>query len=196
MFIGRYQHTVDPKGRVSIPARYGNALAQYEGNLIVVPNGQALEVYPYPEWERLVAAINDQSRFDAEARTLGRLYLSRAKEVELAAAGRVLLPPDPRRPAGPVQDGTALALGRAPGGVGGPRARGARELPEPPARRGRPRHRGGARDPARPRHLLVAARGLRARLLLPGRRAPRHAARPGRGRARGGAREPAPPRPP
>jgi len=112
MFIGRYQHTVDPKGRVSIPARYRNALAQYEGNLIVVPNGQALEVYPYPEWERLVAAINDQSRFDAEVRTLGRLYLSRAKEVELDAAGRVLLPPDTREQAGLVKDVTLVGIGR------------------------------------------------------------------------------------
>ena len=112
MFIGRYQHTVDPKGRLSIPARYRNALAQYEGNLIVVPNGQSLEVYPFPEWERLVAAINDQSRFDAEVRTLGRLYVSRAKEVELDGAGRVLLPPDTREQAGLVKDVTLVGIGR------------------------------------------------------------------------------------
>src|SRR3989338_2399988 len=68
MFIGRYQHTVDPKGRLSIPARYRNALAQYEGNLIVVPNGQALEVYPYPEWERLAAAGHDPARLPLGAR--------------------------------------------------------------------------------------------------------------------------------
>ena len=112
MFIGRYQHTLDTKGRLSIPARYRNALAQYEGNLIVVPNGQSLEVYPFPEWERLVAAINDQSRFDAEVRTLGRLYVSRAKEVELDGAGRVLLPPDTREQAGLVKDVMLVGIGR------------------------------------------------------------------------------------
>ena len=112
MFIGRYQHTVDPKGRLSIPARYRDALAQYEGGLIVVPNGQALEVYPYPEWERLVAAINDQSRFDAEVRGLGRLYVSRAKEVALDSAGRVLLPPDTREQAGLAKEVTLVGIGR------------------------------------------------------------------------------------
>lgn len=112
MFIGRYQHTIDPKGRVSVPARYRNALAQYEGNLIVVPNDMALEVHPFEEWERLVAAINEQSRFDAEVRRLGRLYLSRAKEVELDGAGRILLPPDSRAQAGLERDVTLVGIGR------------------------------------------------------------------------------------
>jgi len=112
MFLGRYQHTVDPKGRLSIPARYRNVLAQYEGNLIVVPNTQALEVYPYAEWERLVAAINEQSRFDAEVRKLGRLYVSRSREIELDGAGRVLLPPDSREQAGILKDVTLVGIGR------------------------------------------------------------------------------------
>ena len=80
MFIGRYHHTIDPKGRVSIPARYRNALAQYEGHLIVVPDDDCLNVYPFEAWERLVSAINEQSRFDEEVRKLGRLWISLARE--------------------------------------------------------------------------------------------------------------------
>src|SRR2546428_10174744 len=83
MFIGRYQHTIDPKGRVSIPARYRTTLAQYEGNLIVVPQEQCLDVYPFTAWERVVGALNDQSQFDERLRRVGRLWISRAKEVEL-----------------------------------------------------------------------------------------------------------------
>src|SRR3990170_4365200 len=124
MFIGRYQHTVDPKGRLSIPARYRNALAQYEGNLIVVPNGQSLEVYPFPEWERLVAAINDQSRFDAEVRTLGRLYVSRAKEGELDGAGRGPPPPGRGGGGGRGEGGAVVRRGAGFLGDGGPRALG------------------------------------------------------------------------
>ena len=113
MFIGRYRHTIDPKGRLSVPARYRDELAKYEsGGLIVVPNEASLEVHPYEAWERLVSAINEQSRFDAEVRRLGRLYISRAKEAELDAAGRVLLPTDRRQEAGLARDGMIIGLGR------------------------------------------------------------------------------------
>ncbi|MEK7700511.1 MAG: division/cell wall cluster transcriptional repressor MraZ [candidate division NC10 bacterium] len=113
MFIGRFQHTIDPKGRVSIPARYRNALAQYERNdVIVVPESSCLNVYPFEAWERVVGAINEQSRFDDQIRRLGRLWISRAKEVELDGAGRVLLPPDSRQQAGLVKDVTLVGIGR------------------------------------------------------------------------------------
>src|SRR2546430_6761066 len=90
MFIGRYQHTIDPKGRVSIPARYRNALAQYDGNLVVVPQDQCLNVYPFAVWERVVGALNEQSQFDERLRRVGRLWISRAREAELDGAGRIL----------------------------------------------------------------------------------------------------------
>ena len=113
MFIGRYRHTIDPKGRLSVPARYRDELATYEGGgLVLVPNEVCLEVYPYPAWERLVAAINEQSRFDAEVRRLGRLYVSQAAEVDLDGAGRVLLPPDSRKQAGLVKDVMIVGVGR------------------------------------------------------------------------------------
>jgi MraZ protein len=112
MFRGRYQHTVDPKGRLSIPARFRDVLAQFGGTLIVVPNEHALEVFPLEEFERLEAKISEQSMFDPEVRKLGRLYISRAKDVELDAVGRVLLPPDSRQQAGLVKDVTLVGLGR------------------------------------------------------------------------------------
>ncbi len=113
MFIGRYRHTIDPKGRLSVPARYRDELAKYEGGgLVVVPNEVSLEVHPYPAWEGLVAAINEQSRFDAEVRRLGRLYISKAAEVDLDGAGRVLLPPDSRQQAGLVKDVMIVGVGR------------------------------------------------------------------------------------
>jgi MraZ protein len=112
MFRGRYQHTIDPKGRLSIPARFRDLLAQYEGTLIVVPNENALEVFPLEEFERLEARISEQSMFDAEVRKLGRLYISRAKEVALDRVGRILLPPDSRQQAGLVKDVTLVGLGR------------------------------------------------------------------------------------
>jgi MraZ protein len=112
MFRGRYQHTIDPKGRLSVPAKFRDVLAQYEGTLIVVPNDNALEVHPLEEWQRLENRINEQSQFDPEVRKLGRLYISRAKEVDLDGAGRVLLPPDSRQQAGLAKEVTLVGPGR------------------------------------------------------------------------------------
>ena len=114
MFRGRYQHTVDPKGRLSVPAKYRDALAQYDGHtLIVVPNGHSIEVHPIEEWEQLEARINGQSSmFNQEIRKLGRLYVSRAKDVELDGAGRILLPPDTRQAVGIQRDVTLVGVGR------------------------------------------------------------------------------------
>lgn len=112
MFRGRYHHTIDPKGRLSIPARFRDALARYEGNLVVVPNEYCLEVHPLAEWERIEEKLNAQPMFTPAVRQLSRLYISRAKEVSLDGAGRILLPPDSRREAGLDRDVTLVGGGR------------------------------------------------------------------------------------
>src|SRR5688572_19400904 len=103
MFRGRYQHTIDPKGRLSIPAKWREALAHYgeqAEQLIVVPNENSLEVHPLEEWQRIEDKLNAQPMFTPEVRKLSRLFMSRAKETALDGAGRVLLPPDTREQAG------------------------------------------------------------------------------------------------
>src|SRR6266480_1828049 len=59
-----------------------------------------------------VGALNDQSQFDERLRRVGRLWISRAKEVELDGAGRILLPSDSREQAGLGKDVTLVGLGR------------------------------------------------------------------------------------
>jgi MraZ protein len=115
MFRGRYQHTIDPKGRLSIPAKFRDALAQYgeaSGQLIVVPNEHALEVHPLEEWQRIEDKLNAQPMFTPEVRQLSRLYMSRAKETALDSAGRILLPPDTRQQAGLDKNVTLVGGGR------------------------------------------------------------------------------------
>jgi MraZ protein len=111
MFRGRYEHTIDPKGRLSVPARFRDVLARYEGPMVVVPNDHALEVHPLPEWERLEARIGQHPSFSQEVRRLGRLFISRAKEVPLDNVGRILLPPDSREQAGLDRDVTLVGPG-------------------------------------------------------------------------------------
>ena len=115
MFRGRYQHTVDPKGRLSIPAKWRDALAQYEDHseqLIVVPNEHSLEVHPLEEWQRIEDKLNAQPMFTPEVRHLSRLYMSRARETAVDGAGRVLLPPDSRKQAGLEKEVTLVGGGR------------------------------------------------------------------------------------
>lgn len=112
MFRGRYQHTIDPKGRLSVPAKFRDALAPYGNQLVVVPNEHSLEVHPLEEWERIEDKLNTQSAFAREVRELSRLYISRAKDVTLDAVGRVLLPPDTRKQAGLEKDVTLVGGGR------------------------------------------------------------------------------------
>ena len=77
-----------------------------------MPQDQCLNVYPLTAWERVVGALNDQSQFDERLRRVGRLWISRAKEVELDGAGRILLPSDSREQAGLGKDVTLVGLGR------------------------------------------------------------------------------------
>ena len=117
MFRGRYQHTIDPKGRLSVPAKFRDALAQYGDHaeqLIVVPNEHALEVHPLEEWQRIEVRLREQSFFSAEVQELGRLYVSRAKDVTLDAAGRMLIPPDAREQAGLSKKEVTLVGGGLP----------------------------------------------------------------------------------
>jgi MraZ protein len=111
MFRGRFNHTIDPKGRLSIPASFRNHLAQYEGDLVVVPNQHCLEIYPLDEWRRIEEKIHGQSLFKPEVRDLGRLYISRARDVALDGVGRILLPPDSRKDAGLEKDVTLVGGG-------------------------------------------------------------------------------------
>jgi MraZ protein len=113
MFRGRYQHTVDPKGRLSVPAKFRDVLAQFDGNLVVVPNEHCLEVHPLEEWQRIETRLREQSMFNPEVRAFSRLYVSRAKDVGLDSAGRILLPPDSRQEAGLQKDVTLVGGGLA-----------------------------------------------------------------------------------
>jgi MraZ protein len=115
MFRGRYQHTIDPKGRLSIPSKFRDALAQvgsHADQLVVVPNEHSLEVHPLEEWQRIEEKLNAQPLFTPEVRQVSRLYMSRAKDVTLDGAGRILLPPDTRKQAGLEKEVTLVGGGR------------------------------------------------------------------------------------
>ena len=90
MFLSQFQHNLDDKGRLMIPARDRDLLAAgafitqgYDKCLMVMTDGYFKEVY-----ER----INNMNMADASARMLRRLILSNAYPVEVDKVGRILVP--------------------------------------------------------------------------------------------------------
>lgn len=89
MFLGEYEHTIDGKGRLAIPARFR---AQMDGGAIISKGmGTCLSIYTLKRWEQrsdeLVAGIAGDELRDFER----RIYPS-ASEVELDAQGRIVIP--------------------------------------------------------------------------------------------------------
>ena len=110
MFQGSSALTLDAKGRVTIPTRHRDALAeQCEGKLTLTrhPDG-CLLVYPRPQWETKREQI---AAFPMQARALQRLLLGNAQDVELDAAGRILVAPELRAAAGMTRDVMLLGMG-------------------------------------------------------------------------------------
>lgn len=110
MFQGSSALTIDAKGRMSIPTRHRDALAQQEqGRLTLTrhPDG-CLLVYPRSVWEEKREQI---ARFPMSARFLQRLLLGSAQDVDLDSAGRILIAPELRAAVGLERD--AMLLGMA-----------------------------------------------------------------------------------
>lgn len=96
MFRGQFQHTIDAKGRVSLPARFRDALVG-RGDLRLVltpaPFDPCLHLYPFGAWEEFERKISELPSLDPTIVRFRRLYVSPALELELDGAGRVLVPP-------------------------------------------------------------------------------------------------------
>ncbi len=98
MFSGRFDHAIDDKGRVSIPARFREQLERDGHDRLYITNfifeGQrCLEAYPPSEWARLQDQIRQRARFDRQVRSFELFYIGGAHEVLVDKQGRILVPP-------------------------------------------------------------------------------------------------------
>lgn len=90
MFIGEFHHSLDDKGRLSIPAKFRATLA--EGAVVTRGLDKTLFLYPKTEWEKLATKIAALPLGQSDTRAFARLMLAGAMECELDKAGRVVLP--------------------------------------------------------------------------------------------------------
>ena len=91
MFIGQYDHSIDDKSRLTLPARFRDALA--DGVVLSKGLDGSVDVYPADAWRSTIAErIGKLDPLSSEARTLQRLFFGGAAEDTPDKQGRVLLP--------------------------------------------------------------------------------------------------------
>lgn len=114
MFRGRYEHTIDAKGRTSIPARYRDVLNVAGERRIVLTSAldPCLVAYTLAEWNAFEEKLGKLPQFDRAVQRLKRIYVSGAVECEFDDVGRILVPPTLRDHAGLKKDVLWAGAGR------------------------------------------------------------------------------------
>ena len=89
MFTGEYNHTIDPKGRLIVPARFREEL----GEVFWITNGNdgCLNIYPEKAWEAFLEKLQLLTNTEKK-RKIVRSFVSKANNVELDKQGRILIP--------------------------------------------------------------------------------------------------------
>jgi MraZ protein len=95
MFRGRFEHTIDGKGRTSIPAKFREILRRDYGSdqLIVTVSDSCIVTYPLAQWQVFEEKMKDLSQFKKEAKSFLRYFYSGAMECTIDDHGRILVPP-------------------------------------------------------------------------------------------------------
>lgn len=112
-FSGNYAHTIDPKGRATIPAAYREALG--EGFTIALNNDfNAIALYPREKWNEIGERLNRIPDSDARGMSYVRFIKAFAfPEQQLDGQGRVLLPQALRAKAGMDKAVRFVGVGRS-----------------------------------------------------------------------------------
>ena len=95
MLLGEFNHNIDEKGRLIIPAKLREDL----GDSFVICNGLegCLFVYSQEEWNKFVAELESLPRMNKDARIFKRYFFGSASEGSFDKQGRVLVPPSLRK---------------------------------------------------------------------------------------------------
>ena len=96
MFRGRYEHSLDVKGRLALPSAFKKALAEAgRAKLIVTTHisSPCLVAYTEDEWEEFERRVAKLPQFDPSVMTLRRLYVGGAMDCPIDKQGRILVPP-------------------------------------------------------------------------------------------------------
>ncbi len=115
MFFGNFQHSIDAKGRTSLPVKFRDALAAAgEAKLVLTqyPHWRAVQALPQSVWKELEKKVLATSPLDVRAQRNVLRFYSSAHEVDLDVHGRVLVPPALRDYAQLAKDVVWVGMGR------------------------------------------------------------------------------------
>jgi MraZ protein len=95
IFRGRFEHAIDPKGRLSIPAKFREVIEQrHDGRIIITNLPKCLVAYTPEEWEAIEAKASRLPTLKKpNVQAYLRFFISGATECEIDGQGRILIPP-------------------------------------------------------------------------------------------------------
>ncbi len=106
--LGEYEHTLDDKGRLTLPSRLR---PYFEGGIVVTKGvDRCLFAFPPEEWATFKANVKANTDLSAKGRQLSRMFFSMAFEATLDRQGRVLLPTKLAQYAGLSRDVTVAGV--------------------------------------------------------------------------------------
>lgn len=93
MFRGTYEHSLDAKGRTSIPSRFREILQQqFDERLMLTRFDGCLYAFPLPTWDRLEMKIAAQPQFNEGVQAFQRTFIASSVECPIDGQGRILIP--------------------------------------------------------------------------------------------------------
>lgn len=109
MFMSEYNHSIDAKGRVIVPARFREEL----GESFVVTKGLdgCLFVFPNGEWQNFEEKLKSLPMANKDARKFVRFFLAGATQAEVDKQGRILIPSVLRESAALEKDVVLVGVG-------------------------------------------------------------------------------------
>ncbi len=113
MFRGRFVHTMDPKGRLSIPTAFRAKIQEESANPPILTSfAGCLHLYPFEDWAVVERKLADASILQTNAHALQRLFISGATECPIDNQGRILVPAYLREHAHLEREVTVAGVGR------------------------------------------------------------------------------------
>jgi MraZ protein len=113
VFRGRYGHTIDAKGRISIPSKFREVLAKkYDDRLVITNFDHCLVAFPYEEWSLLEQKVGTFSLMKKETSAFFRFFYSSAMDCDIDKQGRLLIPQTLRDYAGLQKDVVLVGEGK------------------------------------------------------------------------------------
>jgi MraZ protein len=109
VFIGEFNHSMDPKGRISMPSKFRDEL----GETFYITKGldNCLFVFPIEEWQLFEEKLKALPMTNKNARAFVRLFFSGASECAFDKQGRILIPQPLRDHAGIDREAVIIGTG-------------------------------------------------------------------------------------